>query len=118
MIMLMKKIIALAMAVLVCAALAGCQKIGNDRGVLTVNVPEDYEREEVCVFPYDIIELTDYVSVSIDNAVGYSAVNPGSSVSFTLLPGNYFVGDMRPASWMAIQVLPGEEVSLNLFVLH
>lgn len=118
MLMLMKKIIALAMAVLVCAALAGCQKIGNDRGVLTVNVPEDYEWEEVYVFPYDIIELKDYVSVAIDDAVAHSAVNPGSSVSFTLLPGNYYVGDRRPASWMAIQVFPGEEVSLNLFVLH
>ena len=76
--MLMKKIIALAMTVLVCAALAGCQKIGNDRGVLTVNVPEDYEWEEVYVFPYDIIELKDYVSVAGGESWKLRVVHPAS----------------------------------------
>lgn len=116
--MLMKKIIALVMAALVCAAFAGCQKIGKDRGVVTVFVAEDYQREEVYVFPYDIIELNDYVNVGIDDAVAHSAVNPGGSVSFTLLPGNYYVGDLRPASWVAVQVFPGEEVTLSLITLH
>lgn len=129
MIMLMKKIVLFVALALLCAASAACQKIGRDEGVLRVIVPSDLaavpsdyvndEQADIYIYPFGIEwdASGDVDGLFTDGSAVACAhgVAAGSSVTFTLLPGNYYVGyNYSINSCVTVQVLPGKEVSVEM----